>query len=68
MNINAKYSLKEIVYVCWISKIIYAVSLDANNVVEYRLWDEKSNSYDWYDEWQIDEGKELVWFNENEDG
>ena len=68
MKINAKHSLRDEVFVCGVSKIIYAISLDANNIIEYRLWDNKTNCYDWYDEWQVKDKEELVWFNSDEDG
>jgi len=67
MNIENKYKLKDTVFINDDRYIVCKVACDYNNEIDYLLWYSKNNSYDWYDEWQIQDKPNIIWFKENND-
>lgn len=66
MEIENKFNLRDEVYIGSKKALVYAVSKDANWIIEYRLWSPESNEYSWFEWWQISKDRELIWFNDNE--
>jgi len=64
MQINNKYNLWDSVSLPWDSKnyVVYKISVQHWNVIEYLLWDLVNDYPWWYSEWQIEPLKEDVWF------
>ena len=63
MNIKNKFKLKQEVYIWGEVKVVCAVKVDTTNVLDYQLWSRGANTYERYEEWQIEEERK-IWFND----
>lgn len=63
-----KYNIKDIVYILWSREtyMISEISIDGYSST-YKLWRVWTESYAWYDEWQMtDEEPSKIGFNTND--
>lgn len=64
MTKNIKYNLHDKVSIIWCDKNLRITEISiAIKWVEYKLWEEWTNTYTWYEDYQIEYRKPNIWFN-----
>jgi len=65
MEINNKYTFWQTIKIGGNEYIIFAIIASIHWTVKYQLWNIKDNTYDTFDEWQLEcvEEKTLIWFD-----